>query len=79
MPAPRGKKRKSEAQSTGPVDDHENAPELPTQTVPTRTGDETTESPRKRRKVGLAPHVKTALINNLQIESKSFSMPIALS
>jgi hypothetical protein len=69
MPAPRGKKRKSEAQSTV-SDNHENTPELPTRTVATKTGDEISESPRKRRKVNITAEQKQGLIEDLQIESK---------
>lgn len=50
--------------------DHEDAPEMPTQTVATKTGDEISESPRKRRKVNITAEQKQGLIDDLQIESK---------
>lgn len=68
MPAPRGKKRKSN-QSTE-SDDELNA-QMTTQKVATKTDDDASgESPRKRRKVNITLAQKQALIDNLQLESK---------
>lgn len=74
MPAPRGKKRKSEQQSTASNSDHLNALQPAAQIVPsaqyvaTKTEDGFPESPNKRRKVNITAEQKQGLINNLQIE-----------
>jgi hypothetical protein len=76
MPPPRGKKRKSEQQSTAPNNDHLNALQPAAQIVPsaqyvaTKTEDDFTDSPSKRRKVNITVEQKQGLINNLQIERK---------
>lgn len=69
MPAPRGKKRKSEM-SNASRDDY-TANNDATQRVATKMGDESGESPRKKRKVDITLAQKQALIDNLQLESES--------
>jgi hypothetical protein len=69
MPAARGQKRKSE-QLTASTGDDVAPPETATQKVATKTGDETEESPAKKRKVGLTLDNKQRLIDNLQAESR---------
>lgn len=41
-----------------------------TQKVATKTGDETHESPTKKRKIGLTLAQKQAMIDDLQMESR---------
>ncbi|KAH8905595.1 hypothetical protein BR93DRAFT_929863 [Coniochaeta sp. PMI_546] len=67
MPAPRGQKRKSD-QMTASIDDHRALPETATHKVATKTGDDTQESPTKKRKIGLTLAQKQAMIDNLQME-----------
>lgn len=66
MPAPRGRKRKSDQSTTSTADNYNTQ----NMTVPTKTGSSTEESPRKRRKIGITLTQKQALIDNLQLESK---------
>ncbi|TPX17467.1 uncharacterized protein E0L32_003110 [Thyridium curvatum] len=61
MAPPRGRKRKSDQSTT------EDAPNMAGQTVPTKSGSPS-ESPRKKRKVGITLGQKQALIDNLQLE-----------
>lgn len=67
MPAARGQKRKSDMIAS--TDDNVAPSKSATQKVATKSGDETDESPAKRRKVGLTLDNKQRLIDNLQAES----------
>lgn len=55
---------------TASIDDHRALPETATHKVATKTGDDTQESPTKKRKIGLTLAQKQAMIDNLQMESR---------
>jgi hypothetical protein len=65
MPVPRGKKRKSDQSVATTEDGH-----LQTMSAksPTKMGEDSQESPRKRRKLGVTLAQKQALMDNLQLE-----------
>ncbi len=67
---PRGRKRKSDQSAQSPTAAAHNAPGTAGENINAET-ETTLESPKKKRRVGITLPQKQALLDNLQLESKS--------